>query len=731
MSILSIHGVRSYQGERPVEFDLSKYVTLIYGQNGSGKSTVSGYFYKHGRPDYSQCNLQPPLNMNYLVFNQEYVDDIFSQPSQPGVFTLNSENAEIKTEIDALQAESKEMLDRRDALDVQKCDVEGMEESVKSDAAKQIYSSTTEIRKTDLWELMVGAKQTNPLYQTILGHLKVEETSTQELTEELNRLEASKGNPYPLLEALPTSPLNESDIALLMQPLIPAGDSRLAAAINQLGNIDWVRSGQKWLIDDICPFCQTPTDARQLQQEITALFDTSWEIAMDQLRELQGRYQLWHDKPEHMRQLIKACPLVDLEHPVYLCLLELEQAYQRNKMHIDEKLTSPSASISLEDLSALAGNVSAQIASINVAISEHNRKAENYQTEREGLKQKLLGHIRKLATDTIINHDEQLAKLAEKSEKITVSQKEISAQLSALTATIRDKSSQIVNTQETIDRINHGLNILGITGFHIASYDDRDDYRLVRSGEKSDAPVFSSLSEGEKTLIAFLYFLETCTGRKSRDDDDQRKRLIVIDDPISSLSQNYVFEIASLIQHQVIRAKIAEKVIILTHSLFFFQELLLSAERKKRAAGSCPPEWTLYRISKSLHSSASLVSEKELLNDYQALWYVLRHAQKDDIASVVIPNTMRQILEYYFGFSGKSETLHRALETLASGPEGEPGFRIFARYLNRHSHQDARNISLHEGASVERYLAWFKKVFEAAKDEEHYTSMMEKTTQAA
>ncbi|MEL3439894.1 AAA family ATPase [Escherichia coli] len=156
MSILSIHGVRSYQGERPVEFDLSKYVTLIYGQNGSGKSTVSGYFYKHGRPDYSQCSLRPPLDMNYLVFNQEYVDDIFSQPSQPGIFTLNSENAEIKTEIDALEAESKVLFARRDALDVQKRDVEGMEESIKNGSAKQIYSSTAEIRKTDLWDLMSG-----------------------------------------------------------------------------------------------------------------------------------------------------------------------------------------------------------------------------------------------------------------------------------------------------------------------------------------------------------------------------------------------------------------------------------------------------------------------------------------------------------------------------------------------------------------------------------------------
>lgn len=107
MAILSIHGVRSYQGEKPVEFDLSKYVNLIYGQNGSEKSTVSGYFYKHGRPDYSRCSLQPPLDMNYLVFNQQYVDDIFSQPSQPGIFTLHSENAEIKTEIDDLEAESK------------------------------------------------------------------------------------------------------------------------------------------------------------------------------------------------------------------------------------------------------------------------------------------------------------------------------------------------------------------------------------------------------------------------------------------------------------------------------------------------------------------------------------------------------------------------------------------------------------------------------------------------
>ena len=42
MAQLRIRGVRSYAPDRDICFDLSSKVTLIYGQNGSGKSTVSG-----------------------------------------------------------------------------------------------------------------------------------------------------------------------------------------------------------------------------------------------------------------------------------------------------------------------------------------------------------------------------------------------------------------------------------------------------------------------------------------------------------------------------------------------------------------------------------------------------------------------------------------------------------------------------------------------------------------
>ncbi|WP_257877532.1 AAA family ATPase, partial [Vibrio parahaemolyticus] len=61
----------------------------------------------------------------------------------------------------------------------------------------------------------------------------------------------------------------------------------------------------------------------------------------------------------------------------------------------------------------------------------------------------------------------------------------------------------------------------------------------------------------------------------SKDTDIAAKeKLIVIDDPISSLSQNYIYDIASLIQSKIIKGQKFKKVIVLTHSLFFFQELI-------------------------------------------------------------------------------------------------------------------------------------------------------------
>jgi wobble nucleotide-excising tRNase len=56
----------------------------------------------------------------------------------------------------------------------------------------------------------------------------------------------------------------------------------------------------------------------------------------------------------------------------------------------------------------------------------------------------------------------------------------------------------------------------------------------------------------------------------------------------------------------------------------------------------------------------------EMLNEYQALWQTLKDVRDAKTQPVVLFNTMRNILEYYFSFSCKNEKLKEALESLAT-----------------------------------------------------------------
>ncbi|MFH7456662.1 AAA family ATPase, partial [Pseudomonas syringae group genomosp. 7] len=94
---------------------------------------------------------------------------------------------------------------------------------------------------------------------------------------------------------------------------------------------------------------------------------------------------------------------------------------------------------------------------------------------------------------------------------------------------------------------------------------------------------------GEKTLITFLYFLELCAGSVDAEKPEvASERVIVIDDPISSLSHNYVYEDAAHIYHRVLCATLKFKqIIVLTHNLIFFHELFINAPKSVTKKYAC------------------------------------------------------------------------------------------------------------------------------------------------
>lgn len=503
MSILSIQGVRSYATDHSTNFDLSKYVTLIYGQNGSGKSTVSGYFYQPDHRKYRDCSVNPPLDMKYLVFNQEYIEETFHlSNTQPGIFTLSSENADIQAAIDLNEKNVSDRTIQREQNEAKLVDKIAMISTIKNECAKQIFDRSAEIRKSNLSSLMVGAKQRDSLYEKVINHQKSVETTTSELIKELDKLNMSKGNSLQTFSIGELPKIDYKELVLLSTPLIPIGDSQLSSAIQQLGNIDWVSQGKTYLTGDICPFCQSQVDGAHLRSEIEALFDASYSSSISLLNELSQRYGLWKNELNQIRIFLNDCELVDEHSSSHMQLVGLEQIYERNERKIANKLVSPSSDETPEDVTQHINLLLDTISSINEEIVENNRKAENFVQEQQNFTIKLFSHIKKISENEINSQNKQLHELQMEIERLNIEITQLDIEISAFQKDSTEKARSVSNIDTTILNINNMLVTLGITSFTITR---------CESGEKCIVfPV-----EDKKIKMMTIFFVALVRGENT------------------------------------------------------------------------------------------------------------------------------------------------------------------------------------------------------------------------
>ena len=222
----------------------------------------------------------------------------------------------------------------------------------------------------------------------------------------------------------------------------------------------------------------------------------------------------------------------------------LEKILSKNLSEIRRKNASPSLAITLKSSASAVSNLNNVIDLVNGDIAEHNERMSNVEAELTKLKQEFWQVMRWTYDQTASSWqstDNECAtkistKLAEKSgcTKLVDKQRQ----------NLADLQKSTVNIDSAIDSINNGLAQLGIADFSIVKHTE-SLYRIARSGETNAD--FSSLSEGEKMIISFLYFCEICKGKQSA-EETTGKKIIVIDDPISSLSNIYVFNIAQLLK---------------------------------------------------------------------------------------------------------------------------------------------------------------------------------------
>ena len=113
---------------------------------------------------------------------------------------------------------------------------------------------------------------------------------------------------------------------------------------------------------------------------------------------------------------------------------------------------------------------------------------------------------------------------------------------------------------------------------------DKDRFTLTRGDHEMARGIHRTLSDGEKTAIAFCYFVAGIHRNVSA-NSDYEKLYLVFDDPVTSMSYDYVFSIAQTLKNlnvsksgeiSVNPGKIdgnnyrRPRLLILTHSTYFF-----------------------------------------------------------------------------------------------------------------------------------------------------------------
>jgi wobble nucleotide-excising tRNase len=712
---LNINGVASYKSKSILS--PTRKTSLIYGLNGAGKSTISEFLYNQSEPRFAKCSVKLSQPCDFLVYNQSFLNDYFyEEDNLKGIFTLSKEN---KVALQQIEAETKELEKHRAAQ---------QENSAASSANSAKLDQEKSKASTKIWEIKTkyaggdrvlefcldGLKKTDLLFQHVLG-LSLPEAApdytADDLKTEASSIEGEGAVTYNKVPNISAGWLSIEGNPLWSKIIVGSQEGSVAEFIAKAGNFDWVSEGLQFVSNDKdqqeCPFCQQETITKSFIDSIISVFDEAYKDDVNSLESMKSTYETLTSSLNLQDISNSALASKELTEAWNIAFEVLKASVRENVLLIGNKIKSPSAAVSLTDTNATVDVLNGLLKDLNTLIESHNDKLTNKKKTRDDIKARFWALMRWNYDQTISAYSQSATGIKNEASQISQDASKIDKSIEASNLKISNLRKQTVNIEESIENINRGLVEIGIDGFSVISHGE-DFYRVSRASDQGNA--FHSLSEGEKTVISFLYFIELCKGQKTANAVPQKK-VVVIDDPISSLSHLYVFNIGQLIKRYFINDKSYAQVFVLTHSLYFFYELT-HTNKEKRAETQ-----HLFRVIKNANGSSVIsMGYEEIQNDYQSYWSFIK-----DQASppALVANCMRNIVEYFFNFVQKKDFNNVFQKPALSSDK----FVTFYRYMNRESHSLGQNIFDIKEFDHQVFKDGLRLIFEESGYGEHYQAM--------
>lgn len=746
--------------------DFGRY-NLIYGWNGAGKTSLSTLFrflQRREAPDATAVELlleggplkgsdfgtaaSPPIR----VFNRDFVDrNIFEVPGHelPPVFYLG-EDSSVKQKLVA------QLLSLQDELTKQRGSAQTELEEATANFNNFCTSQARIIRN-----LLLGDARYNnyeaPKFKELMRRLASASAPTALLPEdERKQLEdAIQGKPMPKL-LQPTSgniQLHELTNAVSGELRVTVVSSSIEKLVRSPDLADWVEKGMHLHgeAETNCQFCDQPLPLLRVET-LAAHFNDHFKAHQDRLRALL-------DTVGSLRKeaLAKTIPERSALYPhlhsqfdAAMAQLNKQTTYVEGYLTglqrgLEEKLKEPFQSLDLlrylpridfqsdsgfvKFFEVLFNGVSAMGASTGFSAGQQLLnlvQAHNDHTDR---------------FDATAASAREALELDEGAKALTEwrSRSEVVAGATAALDMARERIAPIPEqVKELQSEIRQHLKPAEELNREMAAYLGRDElhfevkdtgYTIMRGPNPA-----MHLSDGERTAIAFMYFLKTLSDTTF----DIQNGIVVIDDPVSSLDANSLY---CAFGYMKTRTKDAKQLFILTHNFGFFRQVknwfnYAGNLRSNPYDPSKSKTTHFYMLAPTIEDglrSATLRTLDPLLHEYESEYHYLfrcinegaKAAAPKSLAEVYgLPNIARRLLESFLAFRvpGRAGNLAQQLEAL----EGDAAAKArIVRFLHTHSHMEQVEPD-HDLSVLSEAPGVLTDLLELiqANDKNHYDAMM-------
>lgn len=713
---ISVDDVATYKEK--VEF-YPKLINYIYGFNGSGKTTLSKII---ANPiEYKKCTIEKDKNdkAEIVVYNKEFVDTLFSDFSKlKGIFTLGKDSGEAleiinksKNTIEGLEKENERL----------KSNIEQKE------SEKKEYDNKL---KEQCWK--IKSELDNVFSKALTGYLgskdrfklkcletPISKNKLKQYNDLVNDYKLLYGNEIQIeseIELIDSSELHKIEKDVIFQEEIKGNDeTTVSELINKLNNSDWVKQGLKYIknSDNKCPFCQ-----QKLNKNINHLaeyFNEKYEEKCNHLNKIQSQYD--SDSNEifnKMTNIIKSKFEDNLD--IKLLYEKFKDITTLNKKNIELKINIPSNTIKLNNTEDIVYEINEKISNLNIKIKENNEKLSNRNKEKNKFVEDLWNYIvNQLETEISVfranyeNCDKALNPMRTRLDK---NNKDIKKENDI----IKENEKKITGITDTLIEINQILKSFAFDGFELANGKMEGTYKVIRP---DGTEVGKTLSEGEYRFISFLYFYYLING-SNESSGIIKDKILVIDDPISSLDSNSLFIVSTLVKKLITdcfeNKNEIKQIFILTHNVYFYKEIVFRGIKDNKKETK---EKYFILSKKNEISSIKEYDKNPIETMYQLLWKELKD---ENINKNTCCNTMRRILEYYFNIIG-----NKNYEKIINEFEGNDKIicKSLISYINDNSHYINEELDIiFDDDIVQKYKRVFKEIFDKLGHIEHYNMMI-------